>query len=67
MVRVEIWSDERYPDYGLSVYDSVVMSNRHIVEISEEELAEYRRVCDLYNAMQDKLLAWRKRPNRFAA
>lgn len=51
-MKVQVWKDERYPDFGLSkdpTYD--------ISDVSDEFWAEYQRINKLYNEMQNKLEA----------
>jgi len=52
-MKVEIYSDEAYPVYGLLIPSGPAVYS--IVEISEEFFAEYKRVSDLYDEMQSKL------------
>ena len=49
-MKVQVWKDERYPDFGLSTdptYD--------IIEVPDEFYEEYKRVNAIYDEMQDKL------------
>ena len=62
MPKVEIWNDERYPDYGLTVLDERHRFGGTAVEISEAELSEYKSVSAAYDAMQTKLREWERRP-----
>ena len=52
MMKVDIWKDERWPDYGISVVGSEY-------EISEELYARYVKVNADYDAVQDELRAIR--------
>lgn len=47
-MKVSIWKDERYPDYGIS-------SSNPEIEIDDEFYAEYKKVEALYDEMQNKL------------
>lgn len=51
-MKVRVYQDERYPDYGLLEYTSGTYDT---VEVSDEFYAEWKRVNDLYDEMQDKL------------
>jgi hypothetical protein len=54
-MKVEICKDERYPDYCILEHTTGFMMGTSVVEITDEEYAEYKRVDALYNEMQDKL------------
>lgn len=52
MVKLWIWSDERYPEYG------VTTSKTHadiFIELTEEEYREYLAVDKLWNEWQERL------------
>jgi len=61
MPKVEIWYDERYPDYGLGLVDEKSKLGGNVAEISDAELAEYEHVSELYENMQAKLVEWSNR------
>jgi hypothetical protein len=57
-MKVEIWYDQRYPDYGITNEQEYFSGCGRIVDISPEEYAEYERIRDLYEEMQAKLVLW---------
>lgn len=54
--RVELWKDERWPDYGLSIVEKGQEDESDIF-ISRKFYDEWLKVNKLYDAMQTKLKA----------
>lgn len=57
-MKVNIWNDERYPDYGLSREPTA------LIEVSDEFLAEYDAVNKAYDDMQLRLRELMKQQRR---
>lgn len=52
MPRVHIWSDSRYPDFGIQTAPRPMDET---VEITEAQLQDYKRVYAEYTRVQNEL------------
>lgn len=53
-MRVEIWRDERWPDYGISPREPNEHAN---ADIPDELYARFKAVSEAYEAVQDEIEA----------